>query len=203
MKENISEKESPENETVPEETEEDGKAIKDSGEEKEKKEKKLRAEIRSLRSETEKLEKKLKEAENKGAEAEDRYLRILAEYDNFRKRSAKEKEVIYGDATADAIQSLLPLLDNLMLASSYGSGDKVIEGVRMILDSLPDVLSKMNISSFGKPGDPFDPNLHNAVMRVSDENLEEGTVASVLQCGYKYGDKVIRHAMVSVVSNEA
>ncbi|MBQ3791589.1 MAG: nucleotide exchange factor GrpE [Clostridia bacterium] len=200
MKEDISEKESLESKIVPEETEEDEK--KDSRDEKEKKEKKLRAEIRSLRSETEKLEKKLKEAENKGAEAEDKYLRILAEYDNFRKRSAKEKEVIYGDATADAIQSLLPLLDNLMLASSYGSGDKVIEGVRMILDSLPDVLSKMNISSFGKPGDPFDPNLHNAVMRVSDENLEEGTVASVLQCGYKYGDKVIRHAMVSVVSNE-
>lgn len=150
-------------------------------------------ELRKLRAEVEELRKK-------AADAEDKYMRVAAEYDNFRKRTAKERDGIYADATADALKSLMPLLDNLERASAYTESDKLAEGVKMILGSLPDVLTKMNVTRFGAPGDKFDPNLHNAIMHVDDESLGENEITDVLQCGYMIGDKVIRYAMVRVAN---
>ena len=125
-------------------------------------------------------------------------LRIAAEYDNFRKRTQNEKANIYGDAVSDTLAGLLPIIDNLQYAEKYSSGDaeKVAEGLKMILSKLPETLEKMNITMFGEAGEIFDPNLHNAVMHVDDENYKEGEIVDVLQCGYKYGDKVLRYAMV-------
>ena len=168
-------------------------------EKEDKKLKKLKAENKKLKADLELAQKSAAAAESAAAEAADRYARVCAEYENFRRRSVKEKEDTYAAATADALEALLPLLDNLSRAASYGEGEKVIEGIHMILGSLPDVLSKMNVTAYGQPGDTFDPAIHNAVMQVQNPDLPEGTVADVLQCGYRYGDKIIRHAMVSVV----
>ena len=161
--------------------------------------KKLKTENKRLKADLDVAQKAAAAAETTAAEAADRYARVCAEYENFRRRSVKEKEDTYAAATADALEALLPLLDNLSRAASYGEGEKVIEGVHMILGSLPDVLAKMNVTAYGQPGDTFDPAIHNAVMQVQNPDLPEGTVADVLQCGYRYGDKIIRHAMVSVV----
>jgi len=153
---------------------------------------------KKLKAEIEELKKKL-EAETKRAdEAAAQVLRIAAEYDNFRKRTQNEKANIYGDAVSDTLAGLLPIIDNLQYAEKYSSGDaeKVAEGLKMILSKLPETLEKMNITMFGEAGEIFDPNLHNAVMHVDDENYKEGEIVDVLQCGYKYGDKVLRYAMV-------
>ena len=137
--------------------------------------KKLRAENADLRA---KLEQAMAEAE----EQKGKYLRTLAEYDNYRKRTAKEREGIYADAAADCVTNLLPLFDNLGRASQYTESDKVAEGVKMILNTVPDVLTKMNIEAYGVPGDTFDPNIHNAVMHVDDEQYGEGEILEVFQC---------------------
>ena len=155
--------------------------------------KKQKAEIKKLTEENEALTAKL-------SEAEDKYLRLAAEYDNFRKRSKAEKDAVYADATQDAVKSLLPLLDNLERAQGFTDAEKVAEGVSMILKSLPDVLAKMNITSFGEAGEEFDPNIHNAVMHVDDDALGEGVIAEVFQRGYMMGEKVIRFAMVKVAN---
>ena len=168
-------------------------------EKEDKKLKKLKAENKRLKADLDVAQKAAAAAETTAAEAADRYARVCSEYENFRRRSVKEKEDTYAAATADALEALLPLIDNLSRAASYGEGEKVIEGVHMILGSLPDVLAKMNVTAYGQPGDTFDPAIHNAVMQVQNPDLPEGTVADVLQCGYRYGEKIIRHAMVSVV----
>lgn len=161
--------------------------------------KKSKAENKKVKNELAAAQKALADAEEKLADATDKYTRLYAEYDNYRRRSQKEKEETYAAATADTLTQLMPLLDNLQRAAAYQEDAKLVEGLRMILSSVPEVLGKMNIVAFGEKGDVFDPNLHNAVMQVTDETAEEGTIAAVLQCGYRYGDKVIRHAMVSVV----
>ncbi len=156
------------------------------------------------KSKTSKTEKKLKEeldaANAKLKETEDKYMRTLAEYDNFRKRSQKEREGIYADAVSDTLENLFPLFDNLMLAAKYTEGDKVAEGVKMILDRVPEILAKLNVTAFGAPGDKFDPLLHNAVMHEEDESRGEGEISDVFQLGYKLGDRVIRYATVKVVN---
>ena len=187
------EKEAPEaaetaEETTAEETAKDAKKEKKS-------DKKLKAEIEDL--------KKKLEAETKRAdEASAQVLRIAAEYDNFRKRSQNEKANIYGDAVSDTLAGLLPIIDNLQYAEKYSCGDaeKVAQGLAMILSKLPETLEKMNITMFGQAGETFDPNLHNAVMHVEDESYGEGEIVEVLQCGYKYGDKVLRYAMVKTAN---
>ncbi len=153
------------------------------------------------------LEKKLAECEKqleaKNAEVattNDKYLRIMAEYDNFRKRSVKEKEGIYADAYADALKSLLPIIDTLEKASGYKDAESVSKGVEMILAGAKDALSKMGVESFGEKGEAFDPNRHNAIMHVEDENLGEGVVVDVYQKGYVKGDKILRYAMVTVAN---
>ena len=153
------------------------------------------------------LEKKLSECEaaleqktNECAESADKYLRMMAEYDNFRKRSAKEKEGIYADAYADALKSILPIIDNLEKAAEYKDAEKVSKGVEMILKSAADAMTKMGVTSFGEKGEQFDPNRHNAVMHVEDEAFEEGVIVDVYQKGYAKGDKILRYAMVTVAN---
>ena len=157
---------------------------------------------KKTRAEIAELEKKLKEAEEAAAEAKDKYLRVLAEYDNFRKRSAKERDGIYADAVTDSVTELLPLFDNLKQAREYADGDpaKVAEGVRMVLASVPEILGKMDVTEYGAPGDTFDPNIHNAVLHVEDDEHGEGEIVEVFQSGYRRGDKIIRYAMVRVAN---
>lgn len=188
--------ETPEEETPDTaETETQPDADEEGGSRKDKK-----AELKKLRAENSALADKLAAAEKDAAEQKDKYLRTLAEYDNYRKRTAKEREGIYSDAASDCVTNLLPLFDNLERASHFTDGEQAAEGVRMILSSVPDILGKMNITAFGAPGDAFDPNLHNAVMHVEDEQYGEGEVVEVFQCGYRHGDKIIRYAMVKTAN---
>ena len=135
------------------------------------------------------------EAEKK--KLEDRYLRLMAEDDNYRRRPQKERENIYPDAVADTLKELLPVLDNLQRALDTPCADEnYITGIQMIRTGLEEFLKKMGVETFGKAGEPFDPNLHNAVMHIEDENLEKNVVAQVFQSGYRRGDRILRHAMV-------
>ncbi len=144
------------------------------------------------------LEKALEAKENELAELQDKYMRMMAEYDNFRKRSAKEKEGTYADAYADALTSILPIIDNLERAVGVSEAEAVLKGLEMTLKGADEALTKMGVEAFGAEGDAFDPNIHNAVMMVDDENHKEGEIVSVFQKGYKKGDKIIRYAMVTV-----
>ena len=165
-----------------------------------KKEKKT--ELKRLRGELEEAKKTAEEAKKAADDANDKYLRTLAEYDNFRKRSQTERKNIYGDAVSDTLSGLLPIIDNLQIAQKYSGGDseKIAAGVEMILSKLPDTLEKLGVKAFGEVGEKFDPNLHNAVMHEDDETKGENEIVDVLQCGYMYGDKVLRYAMVKVAN---
>ena len=158
-----------------------------------KKAKKLDAKIEELEAALEAKEKEL-------AEQNDKYMRLMAEYDNFRKRSAKEKEGTYSDAYADALTSILPIIDNLERAVGVSEAEAVLKGLEMTLKGASEALAKMGVEAFGAEGDAFDPNIHNAVMMVDDENHKEGEIVSVFQKGYKKGDKIIRYAMVTVAN---
>lgn len=153
---------------------------------------------KKAKKEVAELKEKLAAAENEIAEQKDKYLRLMAEYENFRRRSQKEKEGIYSDAYAEALKALLPVADNLELAVRYSEGDKVIEGVKMVLSQLSDALTKMGIEVIETK--TFDPNVHNAVMHVEDEGYGEGEIVEVFQKGYRKGDKIIRYAMVKVAN---
>ena len=146
------------------------------------------------------LEKALLEKDALLAEQNDKYMRMMAEYDNFRKRSAKEKEGTYADAYADALTSIIPIIDNLERAVGVTDADGVLKGLEMTLKGAGEALTKMGVEAFGAEGDQFDPNIHNAVMMVDDENHKEGEIVSVFQKGYKKGDKIIRYAMVTVAN---
>ena len=157
------------------------------------KEKKLKAKLASLEKENEKLK-------NENEELNDKYLRVAAEYDNFRRLSKKEKEGIYSDALSDSVKELLPLFDNLERASSFTESDKLAEGLEMILKTIPDVLAKLKVECYGQKGDSFDPNLHNAIMHEENEEYGENEIVEVFQKGYKVNEKIIRHAMVKVAN---
>ena len=144
------------------------------------------------------LKEKLAATETELSEQKDKYLRLMAEYDNFRRRSQKEKEGIYTDAYGEALKALLPVADNLELAVRYSEGDKVVEGVKMVLNQLHDALSKMGIEEIETK--TFDPNVHNAVMHTEDDAYGEGEIVEVFQKGYRKGDKIIRYAMVKVAN---
>lgn len=134
-------------------------------------------------------------------EQEDKYLRLLAEYDNYRKRSQKEKENAWTSAKADTAKEFLPVYDNLERALKQETADEAYaKGVQMIMTQLKNVLEKLGIQEIPAQGETFDPNIHNAVMHIDDENLGENVVAEVFQAGFKIGDKVIRHAMVKVAN---
>ncbi len=158
-----------------------------------KKTKKSDAEIEKLKAE---LEAKQKELD----ELNDKYLRMAAEYDNFRRRSAKEREGVFAEAYGDAISEILPIIDNMERAAMYTDAEKVAEGVSMILKSFTETLGKMGVTAFGEAGESFDPEMHNAVMHIEDDTLGENIIADVFQKGYKKGDKVIRYAMVKVAN---
>ena len=156
-----------------------------------KKNKKAEHEAKALKAELEAKEKAL-------AEAEDKYLRLFAEYDNFRKRSAKEKEGIYADAYADCIGNILPILDNLERAGKSENFEAVRKGLELTTKAFEDALSKMGITEVETK--TFDPALHNAVMHIEDETKGEGEIVEVFQKGYQKGDKIIRFAMVKVAN---
>ena len=135
-------------------------------------------------------------------EKNDQLLRLAAEYDNFRKRSQREKESIYSDVKANVLGDLLPVIDNFERALD-GSGDELEsfrKGVDMIFNQLLEVMKKHGVESFGEVGDEFDPNFHSAVMHIESEDLGENVIAQVFSKGYKVGDKVIRPATVQVAN---
>ncbi len=135
------------------------------------------------------------------AASEDKYLRLLAEYDNFRKRSQKEKDELYTAIRAETVGRFLPVYDNLERALNQPTADEAYKkGVEMTMTGLVDVMEKLGVEIFGGVGDPFDPNMHNAVMHCEDESLGENTVAEVFQKGFRVGEKVVRFAMVRVAN---
>ena len=160
---------------------------------KKKSDKKTKAEITALKAEIETLTAALEE------EKKNR-LYLAAEYDNFRRRSQKEKEGIYGDAIFDAIKEILPLFDNLERAGQYSESETVAEGLAMIAKMSDEVLAKLGVERFGKAGEQFDANIHNAVMHEENADLGENEISDVFQVGYRRGEKIIRFAMVKVVN---
>ena len=139
--------------------------------------------------------------EEENAQLKDKLLRTLAEYDNFRKRSQKEKESIYPDAVADTVQNFLPVLDNFERAMAFECTDEEFrKGMDLIQKAFNEALTKLGIEEIPALGQAFDPNLHSAVMHVEDENFAENTICEVFQKGYKLGDRVIRFAMVKVAN---
>lgn len=142
------------------------------------------------------------ELEKELAAAKEAHIRTLAEYDNYRKRTAKEKEGIYGDAKADCMKSLLGVLDNFDRALGVDNSDfeSYKKGVEMIYTNFCEILKGLGVEAFGEVGENFDPNFHNGVMHIEDESLGENVIAQVFSKGYKLGDKVLRPAMVQVAN---
>ena len=157
-----------------------------------------------------KEKKKLKKAEAEiekltaaVAEEQEKYMRLYAEYDNFRKRSAKEREGVYADAYCDALGQILPILDTLERAAQFSTEDAespMAKGLELTLKSFVETMNKMGVYEIEALGKEFDPNFHNAVMHVDDESVGENIVVEVFMKGYKKGDKVLRHSMVKVAN---
>ena len=135
------------------------------------------------------------------SDQEDKYLRLAAEYDNYRRRSQKEKESAWADAKAETAAAFLPVYDNLERALKQETADEAYKkGVEMTMNQLKDVLSKLGMEEIPALGETFDPNLHNAVMHVEDDSVGENIIVDVFQAGFKAGDKVVRFAMVKVAN---
>ena len=160
--------------------------------------------LKKAEAEIAELKKKLEAKDTELSELNDKYLRVVAEYDNFRKRTAKEKESAYADAFCDALTELLPVLDNLERAAQYNTEETeqspMGKGLELTLKSFIDTLSKLGVNEIEAKGKAFDPNLHNAVMHVDDEQYGENEVVEVFMKGYAKGDKVLRHSMVQVAN---
>ncbi|MDR0404852.1 MAG: nucleotide exchange factor GrpE [Oscillospiraceae bacterium] len=154
------------------------------------------------------LEKKVESLELELSEQKDIFLRIAAEYENYRKRSERDKVSIYADSVINVVREILPVVDSLKLAiaaqdSAKGqdsSSDEHKKGLDLIARQLSSVFEKLGVESFGKVGENFDPNVHSAISHAEDESLEKNSVAEVFQQGYKIGDKIIRHAVVKTVN---
>ena len=139
--------------------------------------------------------------EEKYNQEHDAHLRLAAEYDNFRKRTLKEKEAAYSNGKADAVEKLLPVYDNLLRALKQETSDAAYKkGVEMTMTELVKILNGLGVEIFGNEGDAFDPNLHNAVMHIDDENYGENVICQVFQQGFKMGEKIVRFAMVQVAN---
>lgn len=135
------------------------------------------------------------------AQEHDSYLRLAAEYDNYRKRSQKEKDNLYTEIRSETVEKFLPVYDNLERALAQETQDAAFKkGVEMTMNQLVSVMEKLGVESFGAAGDHFDPQLHNAVMHIEDESLGENVIAEVFQKGFKVGEKVVRFAMVKVAN---
>jgi molecular chaperone GrpE len=178
------------------EQEEKGKD-KEKDKEKEKSKRKLENEIKRLNGEIEKLNMALDEEKN-------RYIRLYAEYDNYRKRTASEKQAVYADAYADVLKEVLPVYDTLEralnMASDATDAANLVEGIKLTLDMFAAAFNRLGIERFGEPGEKFDPALHNAVMHEESEEHGEGEITAVFQPGFKKGDRVLRFAMVKVAN---
>lgn len=156
---------------------------------------------KKTRKKTDKKDLEIEALKTELAEQNDKYLRVVAEYDNFRRRAQKEREGAYTDAYVDAIKEILPVIDNLERATAFSDNDKVSEGVALTLNQFKATLERMGVTEIAaEKGTKFDPNFHNAMMHVEDESLGENEISSVLQKGYVKGEKVVRYSMV-VVAN--
>lgn len=144
-------------------------------------------------AENERLQKEL-------AACQDKYMRMLAEYDNYRKRTQKEREGTYADAVCDTVKEVLPVFDNLERAAAVGDPAKIAEGLALTVKQAAACLAKLKIEETAAVGGKFDPNLHNAVMHVEDDGHGEGEIVEVFQRGYRRGDKTVRDAMVKVAN---
>ena len=146
-------------------------------------------------------ESELEKAQKALAAEHDQYLRLAAEYDNFRKRSRKEREALYTDVKAETVGKFLPVYDNLERALAGETTDEAYKkGVELIMVELKKVMTGLGVEEFGAAGDAFDPNAHNAVMHIENEELGENVIAQVFQKGFRVGEKVIRHAVVQVAN---
>ncbi len=157
-------------------------------------------EVKAEEVKTESAEEKLqKELDEKN----EQFLRLCAEYDNFRKRSQKEKTDIYSSSQAEIIKELLPVLDNFDRAANNKEGnfEDYKKGIDLIFNQFGEILKKLGVESYGERGEAFDPNIHNAVMTVEDAELGENEIASVFSKGYKLGDRIIREAVVTVANS--
>ena len=134
------------------------------------------------------------------AEANDKYLRMLAEYDNYRRRSAKERENIYADVRADTVKKFLPVYDNLVRAAQHETDDETKKGVEGILNQFKVILEGLGVTEIETVGKKFDANLHDALLHIEDEKYGEGEIVLELEKGFKLGDKVIRFAKVQVAN---
>lgn len=147
------------------------------------------------------LLEELERMKQAASDQEEKYLRLAAEYDNFRKRTLKEKEGVYTDAKTDAVTAFLPVYDNLERALKQETCDEAYrKGVVMTMTQLREVMAKQGVEEIPALGMPFDPNFHNAVMHVEDESVGENIIVDVFQAGFKLGEKVIRFAMVKVAN---
>ena len=155
-------------------------------------------------SKKDKENKKIAELEMALKESEDKYIRMLAEYDNFKKRTAKEKESLYKEGISDSVEKLLTVLDNLDRAAAVdvekADAKSVVDGVNKILEQAKEVFSKMGVEEIPAKGEKFNPEIHSAVMHEENEEYDENTVSEVFLKGYKMGDRVIRHSMVKVAN---
>ena len=134
-------------------------------------------------------------------ELHDQHLRLAAEYDNFRKRSQKEREALYTDIKAETVGKFLPVYDDLARALENETTDESYKkGVQLTMNNLKKIMQSLGVEEFGEAGEDFDPNRHNAVLHIEDENLGENVVAEVFQCGFRIGEKVIRFAVVKVAN---
>lgn len=156
--------------------------------------------LKKAEAEIAELNKKLEAVNAELAAANDKYMRMIAEYDNYRRRTAKEKDGIYTDAYSDALKGILPIIDNLERAVGYNEAEALQKGLSMTLKGAEDALAKMGVTSFGEKGETFDPEKHNAVMHIEDEERGEGEITEVYQKGYAKGDKILRFAMVIVAN---
>ena len=146
-------------------------------------------------------ESELEKAQKALAQEHDQYLRLAAEYDNFRKRSRKEKEALYTDVKAETTAKFLPVFDDLERALANDTSDEAYKkGVELIMTELRKIMTGLGVEEFGETGDAFDPNAHNAVMHIENEELGENVIAQVFQKGFRIGEKVIRHAVVQVAN---
>lgn len=145
---------------------------------------------------------KTKALEDEVAQWKDKYMRLAAEYDNYRKRTANEKLSIYDDATAKAVTELLPVADSMQMAMANlkDADPEILKGIELVSNQLAKSFEKLKVEAYGEIGDTFDPNLHNAISKIESDELGENTLAQIFQKGYKKGDKIIRHAMVQVAN---
>ena len=149
-----------------------------------------------------KAEKALEDIKKELEAHKNNYLRLAAEYDNYRKRTTNEKASIYSDATAKAVSEILTVADSLEMAlkAAENAPEEFKKGIELVAAQMQSALAKLNVEKFGEVGEEFNPELHNAVSKLEDESLGENVIAQVFQSGYKTGDKIIRHAMVQVAN---